>query len=122
MSAGAYNGPERRSSAGELGSVLAGIERLSSQMEGETRFRDWVRERVDEIKASIFGNGKKGLVREMDAVQMEVKHLTNDFQEFKNEVQGLIRRVASWAITACVSAIALIIFELVMLALRKGQP
>jgi hypothetical protein len=119
VSSGTYDGPDRRSKTeASLENVQAAIGRVASHLESETRFRDWVHEKFHDIKDTLFGNGKKGLVREMDQVQGDILRLKEDFAEMK----GLIKTVIGWALASSISALGLILFEVVMLFLRRGTP
>lgn len=102
--------------AQKLENIQAAISRVASHLESETRFRDWVHEKFDEIKGAIFGNGKKGLIRDMDQVQADVLRLREDFGEMKD----LIKKVIGWALVSSLSALGLIVFEIIMLVIRKG--
>ncbi len=100
--------------------IDASLSQIVKILEAEPQFRDWVHKKIDEIKGAIFGNGKKGLIRDMDQVQLELKAVVQDFTEFKAEVRGMVRSVAAWGLTSCIGAICLIVFEVAMFILRKG--
>lgn len=115
---GTYEGTERRKQAASLDDLRDGIGRIASHLESEDRFRQWVHEKFHDIKDTIFGNGKKGLIREMDAVQTEVGQLRKDF----DKMDGRIERVIGWTLVSSISALALILFEVIMMVLRRGHP
>lgn len=75
-------------------------------------------ENVNQIKEAIYGNGKKGLVREMDAVQTEVGTLRRDFDKLDKRIEKLI----GWTLTSSLSALGLIAFEVIMMVVRRVHP
>lgn len=113
-----YTGPDRRSESKSLSEIKDVVGRLETYLESDTKFRDWVHEKFHDIKDTLFGNGKKGLVRDMDQVQSDLKHLGEDIAEMKD----LVKKVQAWALVSSLSALGLIAFEVVMIVLKKGHP
>lgn len=113
---GGYAGPERRTArAADLEDIKTGIARIAEGLEGQSSFRDWVHQKFDSIKESIYGNGKRGLVRDVDALDGKVTQLRLDF----DKMDARIERVVTWALVSSISALGLIIFQIVSMIMSK---
>lgn len=118
MGSDAYEGSERRrGTSTSLEDIKDGIGRIALQLESERKFRDWVHEKFHDLKDTIFGNGKKGLIRDVDAIGQKVDVLEKNFEK----MDARIDKVLGWALASSVSALGLIAFEVVMMVLRHGH-
>lgn len=95
--------------------IKMGVGRIASNLESETRFRDGTSDRFDKINETLYGNGKIGLVRQVDKIEIELTQLKTSMASFLNRAE----RILSWVVITLLAVGGKILWGVVGLYLKK---
>ncbi len=107
-----YEGDDRRRPDETLDQIRKAVGRIASHLDSETRHRNYIDEKFHRIDSTVFGNGQKGLVREMDQVK-------NDIIALRDTVKELVD-FKKWIFLTLMAVLGKIGWEFIAWILKKG--